>query len=300
MKLIEDIAAEFREKKLASSFDGPMCCDLSENFSSHASPLYEGSMLWCRNAIRNVALAKHRSRVVKPDFLSVRFVEDGSEYLRYEGKYILIEPGDVTILRSGCDYAFHTGADGFCVEYNITMEGTALNELLKKSHLSELFCFSISDKTIYLRSFEKLVRHLKSDQIPGRGANSALCLELLQNLADANRADSLPERLQEIVHFIERNLENKPAPESVSLSFGLCKSALNRLFRKHLRISTFQYITERKMELAALLLTEDALSVKETAVRLGFANQFSFSREFKKHFGFPPKKIRQMDRAQSV
>ena len=125
MKLIEDITAEFREKKLPSSFDGPMCCDLSENFSSHASPLYEGSMLWCRNAIRNVALAKHRSRVVKPDFLSVRFVEDGSEYLRYEGKYILIEPGrrydPETRLRLCfsyrrgrflCQIQYHDGRDG--------------------------------------------------------------------------------------------------------------------------------------------------------------------------------------------
>lgn len=291
MKIIEDISAEFEKWKMPGPFDGPLCCDLSENLGFHASPLEEGSLLWCRNAIRNVALAKHRSRIVNPDFLSVRFVESGSEYLLYEGKYIRIEPGDVTLLKPGRDYAFHTGPEGFCVKYNITVKGAVLDELLKKSRLSEVFCFSLSDRTAYLRSFEKLVRHFQSEPVPGRGMNAALCLELLQNLADANRSDLLPRPLQEIVHFIERNLEKKLAPETLSRTFGLCKSAVNRLFRKHLHTSTHRYIAERKMELAARLLTEDALSVKETAGRLGFATQFSFSREFKKHFGVSPKKF---------
>ncbi len=291
MKKIEDISAEFRKWKIPGSFDGPSCCSLSEELAFHASPLQEGAMLWCRNAIRNAALAKHHSRVVNPDFLSIRFVESGSEYLLYEGEYIRIEPGDITLLKPGRDYVFHTGPEGVCVKYNITVKGTALEDILKKSRLSEVVCFPISDKKVYLNSFEKLVRHFQTEPVPCRGANAALCLELLQNLADENRVDLLPGRMQEIILFIERNLENRPAPETVARTSGLCLSALNRLFRKHLRTSTHRYITERKMELASRLLREEALSVKETAGRLGFATQFSFSREFKKRFGISPKRF---------
>ncbi len=291
MKRIEDISVEFRKWKIPGSFDDPFSCSLSEEVNFSASPLQEGSLIWCRNAIRNVALAKHHSRVVNPDFLSIRFVESGSEYLLYEGEYILIEPGDITLLKPGRDYVFHTGPEGVCIKYNITAKGTALEDILKKSHLSETVCFSLSDRRIYLDSFEKLVRHFHSEAVPRRGANAALCLELLENLADEIRSDLLPGRMQEIILFIERNLENSPTPEKVSRTFGLCPSALNRLFRKHLHTSSHRYINGRKMELASRLLREESLSVKETSGRVGFATQFSFSREFKKYFGLSPKKF---------
>ena len=44
----------------------------------------------------------------------------------------------------------------------------------------------------------------------------------------------------------------------------------------------------------AQMLSESALSVKETARALGYADAFIFSNQFQKHFGYRPSKAVQM------
>ena len=47
-----------------------------------------------------------------------------------------------------------------------------------------------------------------------------------------------------------------------------------------------------KMQYAVKLLVEEGLTVKETAWRLGYADQFIFSRQFSRVYGYPPSKVK--------
>jgi AraC family transcriptional activator of pobA len=69
---------------------------------------------------------------------------------------------------------------------------------------------------------------------------------------------------------------------------GVTTGTLSRTLTKLTGRSTKQLITDRVMLEAARLLRFSDLSVKEIAARLGFGDQFAFSKAFKRHRGEAP------------
>jgi Helix-turn-helix domain len=65
------------------------------------------------------------------------------------------------------------------------------------------------------------------------------------------------------------------------------------LFRKRLRqlynMNIREFITEVRMSRAMKMLADPTLSIKEIAVKTGFASAFYFTRVFTNYFGLPPK-----------
>ena len=70
------------------------------------------------------------------------------------------------------------------------------------------------------------------------------------------------------------------------------KTYLIRLFKKHFGISPLQYINQKKVERAQLLLITEDMLVKEVAAALGFLDYAYFTRMFKKSTGKTPQEYR--------
>lgn len=64
---------------------------------------------------------------------------------------------------------------------------------------------------------------------------------------------------------------------------------LSRLFRRYQGLSPYQYLLHRKMALAAEMLMDPAVLVKEAAARVGFRDPYHFSRCFKQVHRVAPK-----------
>jgi AraC family transcriptional regulator len=71
------------------------------------------------------------------------------------------------------------------------------------------------------------------------------------------------------------------------------------LFRAETSISPKQFIRDYKLELAAQLLRESFLSVKEVAATVGIGDRSHFSRDFKKVHGCVPSTARHQQDARS-
>lgn len=63
---------------------------------------------------------------------------------------------------------------------------------------------------------------------------------------------------------------------------------LYSLFRKQVGISPKEYLTNYRMEIAAKLLVQRNLTVKEVAAACGYVDIYSFTKAFKKHYGCAP------------
>lgn len=70
--------------------------------------------------------------------------------------------------------------------------------------------------------------------------------------------------------------------------FHLEKSQLCKIFSENIGSSPMAYYKTLQMDQAKKMLREKECTVTEIATRLGYADLFSFSRAFKKHFGFSP------------
>ena len=62
----------------------------------------------------------------------------------------------------------------------------------------------------------------------------------------------------------------------------------SNLFSKTFGIPPIKYVNQKKMNIAATMLAENKLSVKEIAYSLGYENETYFFRIFKKTFGITP------------
>jgi AraC-like DNA-binding protein len=100
--------------------------------------------------------------------------------------------------------------------------------------------------------------------------------------------ESDEEWLISAAHFIE-----KLSPPNVSLvqlaeRFGLSYETFRKKFKSRFGVSPQRYRMRHLMQEAIILLNEENRSVKETASRLGFCDEFYFSRAFRKLTGRPP------------
>ncbi len=72
---------------------------------------------------------------------------------------------------------------------------------------------------------------------------------------------------------------------------GLSEYHFFRLHKSTFAISPLQYVLQKRLNYAQQLLKTKNASITETAYASGFSNVFTFSKSFKKHFGYPPNEI---------
>ena len=69
---------------------------------------------------------------------------------------------------------------------------------------------------------------------------------------------------------------------------GVSTSHLNAVFKSYTAMTPYQYFISIKIRKAKELLEAGALPIKEVAFRLGFNDQYYFSRLFRKKTGVAP------------
>lgn len=117
-------------------------------------------------------------------------------------------------------------------------------------------------------------------------------------LAGAHQGDSfnniersLVERASDI---FSRDLESRLPPEQVARFLGVSYDTLRRAFKRVLGISPGRFRAERILHRAAQLLSEGKLMNKEIAARLGFTDEFHFSKRFHSVMGLSPRTYRRL------
>jgi AraC-like DNA-binding protein len=95
-----------------------------------------------------------------------------------------------------------------------------------------------------------------------------------------------------MVAHLRQRLHHRIGRAELAKAFGLAPQHVNAIFKKELGVSPTQF-AHRELALEAMRLMQvEGLSVKETAARLGFHDQFHFSRVFQKVTGMRPSRMR--------
>ncbi len=142
-------------------------------------------------------------------------------------------------------------------------------------------------------------RLTKLCQAATKSANSAtaaiielqsILLELIA-LQTKSKAPS-EEWLISAAHRIEQLSSSKDSLTRIAFDFGVSYEHFRKRFKIRFGVSPQQYRMRHLMQKAIVLLNEENLSVKLTASRLGFCDEFYFSRAFRKLTGRPPSSLR--------
>lgn len=97
-------------------------------------------------------------------------------------------------------------------------------------------------------------------------------------------------------HSIEQLSPPHESLSRIAERLGLSYETFRKKFTRRFGVSPQQYRMRHLMQKAIVLLNESNCSVKETASRLGFCDEFYFSRAFRKLTGRPPSSLRRKRR----
>jgi len=153
---------------------------------------------------------------------------------------------------------------------------------------------------------EKIVREIENDRLQepnAIGFSSSLklvgfILSALQQISPLLwQQPETDNRVLKIIRYIDKNLDKPLNNETLSTLANLATNSFARLFRECMNSSVQQYIQQRRIDQAVILLHHSDLSIDEISSQCGFYDRHHFSRVFRQQTGIPPGSYRQKMRA---
>ncbi|NBS31542.1 MAG: AraC family transcriptional regulator [Planctomycetia bacterium] len=137
--------------------------------------------------------------------------------------------------------------------------------------------------------------------LPQSAHSDGLCSQLLGVLLAKVRQRRLPEAAddpralatyEQLRELLSSRCVEWQSVEAASAACGISPAYACRLFARFGEHSPYQYLVRQRMSLAAEWLGSEQLLVKDVAARLGYPDQYQFSRSFKRVFGVSPAAFR--------
>jgi AraC-like DNA-binding protein len=135
-----------------------------------------------------------------------------------------------------------------------------------------------------------LVRAARRSELAFRALG--LIAELAPLRPEAAGLLAVSDRLAPVTAFVRAHLAEPFSVESLAKAAFLSSSRLHVVFRERLGMSPMAYVREVRLSEARRLLVATARPIGEVAAATGFANQFNFSRAFRRAVGQTPSAYR--------
>jgi AraC-like DNA-binding protein len=105
-------------------------------------------------------------------------------------------------------------------------------------------------------------------------------------------AKSRKKNIDRMIEYIKENFKNDIGINDISEHMGLSYSHVRKIFKTELGMNIVDYINSMRIKEAKTLLLSKDLSIKSIAVAIGYNNDQSFERYFKKIVGITPGEFR--------
>ena len=107
-----------------------------------------------------------------------------------------------------------------------------------------------------------------------------------------NRRDR--QRVREVREIILAKIDDVPSIPELARMVGTNQTKLKVGFKELIGVTIGQFVLQRKMELAAKLLTSTDLVISQISHSLGYRHSGNFAQAFKRYFGQAPRDYRQV------
>ena len=128
------------------------------------------------------------------------------------------------------------------------------------------------------------------DKVESRGIVYQLMARFLKDAQP--KAEINDDRIQKVLSYIRKNIYKTIDRDSLAAISCLSKDHFIRLFRKEVNNTPLQYINQKKIEKAQLILITDSMPIKNISYLLAYEDHSYFNRLFKKLTGVTPQQYR--------
>lgn len=233
---------------------------------------------------------------------------DANDYLQLSGQQHLI--------------SYKPHFDGYYLLNSATIRNFGV--MVEESFFSRLY---IDELDCLKRFWDKVNARQMADISPGPMAITPRQLSLIHDIANcpftgqmrqtyleskivelflfqASQADSLKgmkpvqlnatdiEKLHAAKAFIRQHMFEPMSLYQIARECGLNEFKLKKGFRELFGTTAFGYLNELKMTYARQLILNSQCSILEAAYSVGYGEPYSFTRAFRKHFGYLPSELK--------
>lgn len=236
---------------------------------------------------------------MKPN-IEIAYIETGKLKLIFGGEEIMVPEKSFLILPHKYEFVLKSIENEPHIHYTasamVNSEQT-ISDIPPLLDISDKLCIPMcieeSNKTKEMvRVLNSIIKEYQSDDTLSRLKCGALFAQLLCEAADAldNKASSYISSTAEVLDrrikkYIEKSIDAKITLSDIAICLGKNANYLNQVFRKKNGMSIISYVNQMKIKRAAVLITEEKLSIKEAAEKIGISDANYLSRLFKSKMG---------------
>ena len=239
---------------------------------------------------------------------SIKYVLSGEECYYHQGKKFRLRSGDALMVKAGADLKVEISssnqATGLCLYFEDCDIDKSITSALhypagklfqsKSDTVSKLIQKNAITSTALKEHFYTLLEIGKS----AFAENEAAYQKLAKQYKVA--APTLLHKIERTRLYIDEKNGLIRSLDELSSIASLSKHHFSRLFKEIHNQTPIQYATRKKMEFAKEQLEKHSYSVDELSRIIGFADQPSFTKAFKRTYGFPPSKVFQNHSAETT
>lgn len=231
-------------------------------------------------------------------YLALELIESGEWDVRIaSGKAQRLGPGGILLYGPGIRCSVAAAGSGPHGKYFLDVSGRECGDVLREAGLRAGSVFRTGAQGGVVALFEQLI---SCSNLTARQSD-ALAVVLSRAIflragAERSRTEgggggSNPS-FDRCRTFLESRYTDLDSIAEAARACHVSPEYFSRLFRKHTGTTAERYLKKLRLNQAVRLLQQSGFSVKEIALRVGFKDQFHFSKAFKSAHGVSPSAFR--------
>ncbi len=229
---------------------------------------------------------------VSEAFSRLYFIKSGRCFLQYDGKSVALEAGNCYLVPAGTIFSFMC-LDGEEVEkvyFHVSLVSVEYYDLFTQVH--GVYSMPISEVDA-----EKIFEHYGKNRYWDMMQIKAIIYRTVAAFFEKCGMQKTPirtysETVRKAMKYIQRNLSVQLKTEDIAKKLFISESTIRKLFKAETGMTVGEYIDELIFLKAKRLLNKKGISLKDISTKLGFCDQFYFSRRFKEKYGITPSQYR--------
>jgi AraC-like DNA-binding protein len=232
------------------------------------------------------------------DLELIFMVKGRFEYFTTDGEHVDLRPNDILLIKPTEEGTFrHTGVGSpviSCIHCELTGAGRwaagdyRLSPEPRRVTRPQL---PADFRRLFKRAAEAFEGCSRNRLAITRTIVCEIWLRLAEYWTGGGNSETVSERVQEMISFLRKKLATPVGRRDLAEKFAITPEHVNYIFRRELGVTPTEFIHRERCLWAYRLLKENKLSIKEAAETVGFADQFHFSRVFKRTLGAPPSRV---------
>lgn len=241
----------------------------------------------------------------KRDEYILHFVSDGKGIFKFNGKEYELTRGDVFLVKPDTEVYYEADENTPWSYMWVGFNGIKASSYLASAGLEGDNVISKCENTPIIFSFVQqmiMYRHLTlANELRRESALlqifSVLMEEYKHTLPKEERYD-YPYQIyvDQAVDYIEHNYRSNIKINDLASYIGIDRSYLTNIFKSVMNLSPQEYLMHYRMEQSMSMLKNTDKKIGEIAINVGYGDQLTFSKMFKKHTGVSPSEYRDNER----